>query len=194
MRTIIGLTGPTGSGKSTFSLIASKTGVKVIDCDKVAREAVLPGSDGLKALVNTFGEDILDLSGNLNRKALANIAFSDKEHTELLNKTLLPFIVKLIKKKITGDKVLLDAPTLFESGIDEICYKTVAVLSDSENRLKRIIERDNLNIEDAKIRLNAGKPDSFYKEKADFILYNDTDLSDFSKKSKQIIKNVFERK
>ena len=172
MSVIMGLTGPTGAGKSTVACAAEEKGVTVINCDAAAREAVVSGSDGLKALTAAFGDGILLPDGTLNRKKLAILAFADKEHTELLNRVLLPHIVKIVKAKMHGDFVLLDAPTLFESGLDKICNVTVAVLSDRETRLKRIIARDKISEADALLRMSAGKPDSFYLERADYIIYN----------------------
>lgn len=112
---IIGLTGPTGAGKSSLKPIAEKLGYKVIDCDKTARQAVKQGTKGLMALVRTFGEDILLSDGSLNRKALAQKAFSSPKKTELLNKTLLPFIAELVLKECDADKVLLDAPRFLKA-------------------------------------------------------------------------------
>ena len=172
MSLIIGLTGPTGSGKTTVSKAAKDLGFKVIDCDKLARKAVEKGEEGLKAVVNAFGEDILLANGELNRKELAKKAFSTEEKTELLNKTLLPHIVEKVKAEINGENVLLDAPTLFESGLDSICKYTVAVLSDENIRKMRIINRDGLTEEEARLRMNAGKKDDYYLKKTDNIIYN----------------------
>lgn len=172
MSLIIGLTGPTGSGKTTVSKAAKDLGFKVIDCDKLARKAVEKGEEGLKAVVNAFGEDILLANGELNRKELAKKAFSTEEKTELLNKTLLPHIVEKVKAEINGENVLLDAPTLFESGLDSICKYTVAVLSDENIRKMRIINRDGLTEEEALLRMNAGKKDDYYLKKTDNIIYN----------------------
>ncbi len=171
----IGLTGPTGAGKSTASAVAENMGIQVIDCDSVAREAVLKGSDGLFALQKAFGEDILLPSGELDRKILAQKAFSSEVSTELLNNTLLPFVVKLVEEKIEKDIVLLDAPTLFESGLNLKCDYTIAVLSAPEIRLKRIMERDSISEKEALLRMNAGKKDDFYKKNADYIIYNNAD-------------------
>lgn len=178
MSLIIGLTGPTGAGKSTASKVAENLGFKIIDCDKVARIATQKDSKGLKALVKTFGKGILFDDNTLNRKKLADLAFSSKENTELLNSTLLPIIVELIKKEIKGDKVLLDAPTLFESGLDSICDYTVAVLADETLRKMRIINRDILTEAEALTRMNAGKPDEFYLSRAENIIYNNGDTLD----------------
>lgn len=192
MSIIIGLTGPTGSGKSSASAAAEKFGLKVIDCDKTARKATEKGTEGLKALTKAFGSEILNQDASLNRKALAALAFKNRESTELLNKTILPYIVELVKSEALGHDTLLDAPTLFESGINEICDKTIAVLADREIRLKRITARDNLTLNEAKTRINAGKHEWFYKENADYILYNNGKEKAFIKRFSEIIKEIME--
>ena len=190
MSIIIGLTGPTGAGKSSAAEPCTALGIKHIDCDIIARRAVEKGTDGLAAVTEAFGNDILNNDGTLNRRVLAEKAFKDKESTALLNQVLLPHIKKMVLKEIDCDKVLLDAPTLFESGINEICTKTVAVLSDKEVRLKRILARDGITEEQALLRINAGKSDDFYKEKCDFVIYNNCDentfIGDFLKLLKEI--------
>ena len=190
MSIIIGLTGPTGAGKSVVSEIAVDMGYKVINCDLMARKAVEKCTAGHSALVLTFGTEILNKDGTINRKKLAQVAFSSKENTELLNKTLLPYIVLMIKKEINCDKVLLDAPTLFESGIDSMCTATIAVLADKDIRLSRITERDNIDTESALLRISAGKSDAFYKSKANHIIYNNNDMDSFLKSFKKIISAI----
>ena len=192
MSIIIGLTGPTGSGKSSASAVAEKFGLKVIDCDKTARKATEKGTEGLKALTKAFGSEILNQDASLNRKALAALAFKNRESTELLNKTILPYIVELVKSEALGQDTLLDAPTLFESGINEICDKTIAVLADREIRLKRITARDNLTLNEAKTRINAGKHERFYKENADYIIYNNGEEKAFIQSFSDIIKEIME--
>lgn len=187
---IIGLTGPTGSGKSTASKTAEKMGFQVIDCDIVARKAVEKGTAGLLALVSAFGEDILNCDGTLNRKVLAQKAFSDPDNTEKLNRTLLPHIVLMVKEMMSGEYVLLDAPTLFESGLQAECDATVAVLADKNIRLSRITERDSISEEAALLRINAGKNDDYYKDRADYILYNNADTADFVNRFSRIITDI----
>ena len=187
MRIIVGLTGPTGAGKSSVTQIAEKKGIKVIDCDLYARKATEKGSEGLSALVKAFGKEILNIDGELNRKALARIAFSSYDKTQLLNKTILPFIKELILAEIDTDKVLLDAPTLFESGMDKI----VAVLADKDKRLKRITERDGISAEDATIRINGGKNDEFFKDNADFVIYNNEDEETFLREISLLLDKIY---
>lgn len=194
MKIIIGLTGPTGAGKSSLFPLAVSLGFKVIDCDKTARKATEKGTDGLLAVTKVFGKDILNPDGTLNRKVLAQKAFKTQENTELLNKTLLPYIVNLVLREADGDRVILDAPTLFESGIDSHCVKTVAVLADKDKRLKRIFERDNISKEDALLRINAGKPDDFYKKNADYIIYNNEELKEFTSRFKEILMDILKER
>ncbi len=188
---IIGLTGPTGSGKSTASSLAAQKDINVIDCDKLARVAVEKGTEGLKALVKNFGNEILNEDGTLNRKALARIAFSSPEKTEILNKTLLPHIARLVEDNIVKEKLnILDAPTLFESGIDKICDKTVAVLAEKEVRLERITSRDNISGDDALLRISAGKPDEFYIQNADVCIYNNANKDEFISSFNTFLENT----
>ena len=192
MSIIVRLTGPTGAGKSSAATLCKSLGIKHIDCDIIARKATEKGEEGLLAVVKAFGDDILNNDGTLNRKALAEKAFKDKDSTALLNQTLLPIIKKMVMAEIKDDNVLLDAPTLFESGVNEICSKTVAVLSDKDLRLKRILARDNITTEQALLRINAGKSDDFYKEKCDFVIYNNSDENTFNNDFLNILNEIFE--
>ncbi len=182
---IVGLTGPTGSGKSTVAAVAREKGFYVIDCDLIAREITWPESPLLPLLADTFGEEILLPNGQLDRKELAKRAFINAESTEKLNSIMLPFIAEQITDTVNclsadgTELVLLDAPTLFESGLDSICDTVLAVLCPKEIRKKRIIKRDNLTEEQADIRLSASKPDSFYLERTKHIIVNDGEPEGF---------------
>lgn len=191
MSITVGLTGPTGAGKSAASAAALKMGVKVIDCDLIARDAVKKGSKGLCALISVFGDDILLSDGQLNRARLAEKAFSSDENTALLNKTILPFISELVRQQMDCDKILLDAPTLFESGLDSVCDCTIAVLADEKVRLKRIIARDNLTLNEAKRRISAGKSDNFFIKNADYVIYNNADGKEFINEAEALFKKIF---
>jgi len=190
MSIIVGLTGPTGAGKSSACAVAVEFGFKVVDCDKLARKAVEKGTAGLASLIFAFGTDILNRDGTLNRKVLARIAFSTKENTELLNRTLLPHITLLVREETDSERVLLDAPTLYESGIDGMCNAVIAVLADEKVRLERIMARDGINEESALLRIKAGKPDEYYKQKTDNIIYNNGKENDFKDRFKVIIEKI----
>ena len=178
MTRVIGLTGQTGAGKSAVREILEKMGIECIDCDRVAREVTAVGSPALDALCEVFSNDILTPEKSLDRKKLGSIVFSDKEKLELLNKTIFPFIIDDIKRKISecdGD-VVLDAPTLFESGCDKLCDTTVAVVADRDVRLERIIARDGITKENAENRINSQLSENFFRENCDAIIENNSGL------------------
>ncbi len=173
---IIGLTGPTGAGKTTACATFSRLGAGIINADECARAVTQKGAPVLKLLAEEFGGDII-ISGELDRRELARRAFATPERTARLNEIIFPFIKEHIKGVITEmkgkDVVVLDAPTLFESGCDAMCDTTLAILSKEENRLPRIIRRDGLSESDAAVRLGAAKEDDFYISRAKHIIYND---------------------
>lgn len=192
MSFVVGLTGPTGAGKSSVTDVAKNLGFKIIDCDALARLAVEKGSDGLAYIVKAFGDGVLNSDGTLNRKQLAALAFSASDKTELLNKTLLPHIVKLIKAQIDVPLVLLDAPTLFESGADSLCDDVIVVLCDEKTRKERIIKRDGIDESAAELRIKAGKDDNFYIERSNNIVYNDCELSVLNLKIQKLLNKLLE--
>ena len=176
MMKIIGLTGPSGAGKSTIAALSKEMGFSVIDCDKIAK-VTSNKPEVLRAVEKTFGSHLIK-DGKLDRKELAKIAFSDEKSTALLNSIMLPPIVlditaecKELKKK--GVKaVILDAPTLFESGLGMTCDETIAVLATHDTRKERITSRDELNEQQVSYRLNAAKPEEYFTERTKYIIYN----------------------
>ena len=191
MQKIVGLTGPTGAGKSIIAKLFAENGFYVINADLVAREAV-ENEQVLSDLIEAFGADIVS-DGVLNRKLLAERAFSSKENTEILNSITHPAISKLISAYIDKcgcDFVLLDAPQLFESGEQNRCFKTVAVLADEQLRLERIVLRDKIAPEQAKLRISAQYSDSFFAENCDYVIYNNGDVNELKNKAKDIIESI----
>ena len=189
--TVIGLTGPSGSGKTTFSEVASAHGIYVINADEVAH-SVLRRTDAAKAIIKAFGDGVAE-DGVPDRKKLAAAAFADPVSTEKLNRTVLPFIVKDIEGMIDNsprDIVLIDAPTLFESGLDRRCDITVAVISDRCVSLKRIRERDGISEEAAEARLRAGNDESFFAERVDILIKNNGSLEDFKSECESVILKI----
>ncbi len=192
---IIGLTGPTGAGKTTACREAEKLGYYVINCDKTARKAT-ENTECLKALSDAFGEGVLDEKGVLIRSRLARRAFKDAESTELLNKTIFPFITAVLENEIAlsgHNKILLDAPTLYESGIDSICSAVIVITADKKTRLSRILARDKITEEAAMLRINAGKPDEFYKQRTPNIIYSDGTEESLAAEFSEILKEIGEQ-
>lgn len=178
---VIGLTGQTGAGKSTASNAMKKCGCGIIDADKIAREAVEPKTACLKMLTNAFGCDIINEDGSLNRKKLAEKAFSSKENTQLLNEITHPYIVELTKQRIAEyfasgcNIVVFDAPQLFESGSDKLCDIIVSVIASQECRLARIISRDGVSREQALSRMKVQLSEEyFWNIQTIFLMVNKT--------------------
>lgn len=179
---ILGLTGPTGAGKSLLSAYFSETyGAAVIDADQAARAVTGPGPV-LRRLAEAFGEEILREDGTLNRAALGAKAFSSRESTARLNAITHPAICEKMKTELDDCLregkafIILDAPLLFEAGADSLCTRTLAVLADPALRAGRVRQRDSLSEEAAALRIGAGQPDAFYLAKSDDILYNRGDI------------------
>lgn len=177
---IIGLTGPTGAGKSTAGKLFSDRGAVVLDADEIARDTIDGSPECLADLVLEYSTEIITAEGTLNRKKLAKLCFSDKEKLERLNEITYPHIVQNVEEKIeaacgTAPFVVLDAPTLYEAGLHERCDTVVAVLAGEETRCQRIMARDGMTEEDARLRISAQKKDDFYLARAGHILRNDGD-------------------
>jgi dephospho-CoA kinase len=183
---IIGLTGGTGSGKTTISKILAERGAKVIDADIVAREIVRRGQKALGEIAEVFGADIILQNGQLDRKKLGSIVFKQEEKLILLNSITHKYIFEEIKNKIENEKVIrknnllvIDAAILIESGLFRLCDSIWVVISDFDIKLKRIMERDHLSEADAQNRINAQTHETEMLAFATSIIYNNGDLDDF---------------
>lgn len=166
----VGLTGPTGAGKSYVCEIFRQKGFKIIDCDKIAHELTAKNAPILTELADEFGEDVVK-NGELDRKLLASRAFDTKEHTKKLNSILHPAIAEKCKEEAQGLTVL-DASQLFEANMQNDCYKVIGVLADEDVRIKRIIARDNITEQQAKLRMSAQFDNDYFIDNCDYIIYN----------------------
>ena len=178
---VVGLTGPTGAGKSEAARVFAEQGCAVIDADVLSRRAVEKGSLCLDALAHHFSESILNSDGTLNRKALAAVAFSSPERTQLLNRVVHPAVIRMTEEALVcaqaqGKAVaVIDAPLLFQAGLDSICDVTVAVLAPSQVRLQRICVRDGLTEEQAQTRMRAQPDEAYYADHATHTVWNTDD-------------------
>ena len=194
-KVIVGLTGPTGSGKTTLCDVARGQGFEIINADLVVRE-VYKKDIAINTLCDAFGKDILT-DGQIDRKKLSALAFKDSKSTELLNKTVLPIICDEIKRIIDKSKsnyILLDAPTLFESGLDEICSFVISVISDKDIRKSRIMARDDMSEDDANLRLSAAKSDEFFISRSTHIIFNNGSKKEFEIEANNVILNIINNK
>ncbi len=175
---VIGLTGPSGAGKTTVARGFSAFGLPIIDADEVYRELLVPPSPCLDALTDEFGTEILLADGTLNRKKLASIVFSDEDRLEALNGIAHRYIMAEIRARLSLLRkqqlpaVVLDAPQLFEAGANRDCNIIVAVLADKRIRLERLLRRDGITAEQALRRMDAQKSDLFFRAQADYVIEN----------------------
>ena len=166
----IGLTGPMGAGKSYVCEEFRKRGFKIVNADKCARRLAEKDSPLLPMLCGEFGNDIIE-NGELNRKLLAERAFSSKERTERLNKIMFPSIMKLCEEEADGLTVF-DAPQLFEANAQDKCYKIISVLADRETRIERIMKRDGSSREEIIKRMKIQLSDEFFADNSDYLIHN----------------------
>lgn len=179
MALLVGLTGGIGSGKSTASRFFSDLGVHIIDADKIARAVVKPMGWCWKEIVDVFGPDILQTSGELDRRKLAGIIFADKEKKRALEDILHPCIADEVDRKIEelcaaypDDIVMVDAALMIEVGRYKKFEKIIVVYADEETQVRRIMERDLIGRNDAFLRIAGQMPLSEKIGYADFIIDN----------------------
>lgn len=180
---VIGLTGPSGSGKGVVGRFFEERGIPVLDTDAVYHALIDRPSACTQELKENFGDTILTADGGVDRKKLAALVFGEsngqKERLLLLNRITHRYVLDTCRhwlkaKKEEGKRgAVIDAPLLYESGFDKECDRVIAVLASRESRLARIMLRDGLTVTDAERRLASQPMDDFYTDKADFIIQND---------------------
>ena len=176
-RRLVGLVGPSGAGKSTVSQLFCVLGCGAVDCDSLTRSSQGYDKACLLELARAFGEDIL-VDGGFNRALVAQRAFRTNQGKKILGKITFPRILRQMWKQVeeeerSGKKIiLLDAPTLFEAGLDAVCCRIIAVSAPEEIRTSRIMARDGISQEQAALRLSAQQGNAFYTSRADFVVEN----------------------
>jgi dephospho-CoA kinase len=161
---LIGLTGGIASGKSLVSLQLQGLGAVVIDADQIAREVVQPGRPGWDLIVREFGWSFIDSNGGVDRKALGQLVFNNPRELEKLNRITHPLILAEVEKLLqiysSGHEgvVVLDAPLLFETGLDQFVDEVWVVMVDHQTQVKRLMARDRLTEQDAEQRIRLQIP------------------------------------
>jgi len=173
----VGLTGSIGVGKSFVAWVFVELGCHVLDADQTAREVVMPGTPGLKALVDVFGQDILAADGTLDRKRLGALIFADQIKREQLNYILHPFIIARQDEILNAWEAedpdgigIVDAALMIESGGYKRFDKLIVVHCRPEVQLERLMLRDKLSRDEALRRINSQMPQEEKQKFADYLI------------------------
>jgi len=174
---ILGITGPTGAGKTTALNALESLGAAVIDADAVYHRLLAENGELCRDLTDRFGP-ITDEGGGIDRKKLAGVVFADPKALEDLNAVTHRYIREEIGRLIAQAEeegrpaAAIDAIRLWESGLGELCHATVAVVAPAEVRLRRVMEREGVSEDYARARVNAQKGEDFYRRSCGYTLEN----------------------
>lgn len=190
---LIGLTGMIASGKSTVSDYLMQRGYKVIDADKIAHELTGKNKKGYFAILKEF-PGVLGENEEIDRKKLSDTVFSDKKKLNKLNGIIHPVITDEIDRQIYENKeekaVFLDAPLLFESGLDKKCDMVLLITVNRSTQIDRLVKRDNISIEKSEMIISSQMDTDERKEKVDVVISNDATVSELKKKIDLFLKTI----
>lgn len=194
--TVIGITGPTGAGKTTVLGVLRDMGGMAVDCDAVYHELLRSDASMQNELKARFGGEIFDENGGLRRKALGAIVFGDAGALGDLNAITHRHIVAELKRRIAQAEaegcpaMALDAVALLESGAGELCDVTVAVTAPPEVRVKRIMAREGISEEYARARVGAQRPDAWFEAHCAYTLLNDGDRESLEARARALFESI----
>ena len=198
---IIGLTGGIGAGKSTVSDYLRNKGYVILDADQIAHEITEKGSPVLKKIAETFGAEMIMDDGNLDRKKLASVVFSNQEKKEHLEEITTKRVVEIIGERLDElrqhgnyDIIFVDAPLLFESGADKLTELVWMVTADDEVRIARVMERDHASREEV-VRRIANQMDNHEKiRRAQEVIDNSQGKEELYQQIEELLKKYVESK
>lgn len=174
----IGLTGMSGSGKTYISNLLISRGFTVINTDEIVHTLYREENDCTRLLKARFGDAVFFADHRVDRKTLASIVFADPTRLQLLNETVHPFVVREIRERIQNAQInlekaiVIEAPQLFEAGLEKEFDYIISVIADDDTRVLRISKRDAISRDDALQRLSHQHSDRFFKDHSDFIIKN----------------------
>lgn len=175
---VVGLTGGIASGKSTAAAYLKTLGAPLVDCDVIARKVVERGQPAFKAIMQSFGSEVLSSDGSLNRKRLGEIVFSNPALRLKLEEITHPFILAHMQQEIrehTANSrlpVIVDIPLLYENNLGNMVDLVVLVYAPYERQLERLMHRDGFDEKVAKLRLKAQMPIEKKRALADYVVDN----------------------
>jgi len=194
---IVGLTGGSGAGKGEVAKIFAAADAEIICVDSIAHRVMRKGeSPAFKMIVDAFGEAVLGDDGEICRRKLREIVFVNKDELKRLTSIVHPYIVEWILEAVASSEkrlVLIDAPLLIPSGLNEYCHHVLGVFAPLDMRISRICARDGLTLEDAQARLNNQMLDEELRQHVEFEIENDARLEELHEKVHKIIDVISNR-
>ncbi len=193
---VIGVTGTSGSGKSTVSGWLREWGYLVLDGDAVSRELATPGSPYVQALVREFGPDICDEQGALARRALGLRVFADPQGLRRLTAVTTPLIFSELQRRIERAEqegravVFLDGALIIDTPFEALCDKILLVEADRAGQIERIAKRDGISLDAARQRLDRQQSPKALRSRADYLLENRGTLEELRDKTEQFLKTL----
>ena len=194
---VIGITGPTGAGKTTALNALNDLGGRIVDCDAVYHDLLIHSEPMRAELRQRYGDDVFGGDGMLNRKALGAIVFEDKQALDDLNKITHKYVGLAVDEIIAAARqdgipaVAIDAIALIESGISDRCSCTVAVTAPDEVRVQRIMKREGITEEYARLRISAQKKEEWFREHCNYVLINDcVSAEEFEAKARALFEEI----
>ena len=191
---IIGLTGGIGTGKSTVSNYLREHNFAIVDADLISRQVVEPGKPLLKEMEQAFGSGIINEDGSLNRKGLASIVFNDVEQRKLMDSIMHKEILAEMRRCMEEYRqqnihqgIIIDAPLLFEIGLEKWCGQVWLVTADMDIRIQRVCVRDNAKPEELEARIRNQMSDDEKKKLSDEILDNSGTLENLHHQLAQLL-------
>ena len=198
---VIGLTGGTGSGKSTVATYLENKGCVIIDADEISRELTKPGGEALEPIRRRFGDEVFFENGTLNRKKLGTIVFNDNVKLRSLEAITTDIVVRKVLEKVDHLKnqgfdgiVILDAPLLFECGMKDFTDENWLVTCDLENRIQRLIDRDGISRQSILDRMSNQLSDEHKRMMADRIIENSGSLTELYSRIDRFIERARDEK
>ncbi|MFF4499141.1 dephospho-CoA kinase [Streptomyces sp. NPDC001401] len=193
----VGLTGGIGAGKSEVSRLLVECGAVLIDADRIAREVVAPGTPGLAAVVEAFGEGVLAPDGSLDRPGLGSIVFADPEKLAVLNSIVHPLVgarSRELEAAAAGDAVVVhDVPLLAENSLAPLYDVVIVVDASPETQLDRLVRLRGMTEEDARARMAAQATREKRREIADVVIDNDVPLEELERRVKDVWADLVRR-
>ena len=174
----VALTGGIATGKSYCLQHFAELGVPVVDADKLAREAVSPGSPGLRAVVERFGDHVIAADGSLDRPALGRIIFGDARARAALEAIIHPEVYRHIRQWFANLPAatriaIADIPLVFETGHNHDFDAVIVAACQPEEQVRRVVARDGLSPRDARARLAAQWPIEEKVKRAQYVIWTD---------------------